>query len=126
MEEIIEPNKAMCSEIGCPVEATLKVLGGKWKILIIYHLNGSAKRFSEIRRSIPGITEKMLTQQLKELEADGVVNRKVYPQVPPKVEYSITKYGKTLGPVIIEMRKWGLEHRKRNGVARMQGEGPDN
>lgn len=102
-------------EYGCPVEATLKVLGGKWKILILYHLNGDAKRFSEIRRSIPGITEKMLTQQLKELESDGVVNRKVYPQVPPKVEYSITKYGKTLGPVIGEMQKWGMGHRKRNG-----------
>ncbi len=102
-----------CVEVGCPVEATLKVLGGKWKVLIIYHLNGNSKRFSEIRRSIPGITEKMLTQQLKELEKDGVVSRKVYPQVPPRVEYSMTKYGKTLGPVIGEMRKWGLEHRKR-------------
>ncbi len=106
-----------CVEVGCPVEATLKVLGGKWKVLIIYHLNGSSKRFSEIRRSIPGITEKMLTQQLKELEKDGVVSRKVYPQVPPRVEYSMTKYGKTLGPVISEMRKWGLEHRKRKSVS---------
>ena len=100
--------------IECPVDATLKVLGGKWKILILFHLNGSSKRFSELRRSIPQITEKMLTQQLKELEADSVVNRKVYPQVPPKVEYSITDYGKTLQPVIKSMCKWGMEHRKRS------------
>lgn len=101
---------------GCPVEATLKVLGGKWKILILFHLDGNRKRFSELKRSIPGITEKMLAQQLKELEGDGVVSRKVYPVVPPKVEYSITKYGKTLQPVIGEMCRWGTEHRKRWGA----------
>jgi len=111
----IEKEKEMYSQFGCPVEATLRVLGGKWKILILYHLNGDAKRFSEIRRSIPGITEKMLTQQLKELEADGVISRKVFPQVPPRVEYCITAYGKTLGPVIGEMQRWGMGHRKRNG-----------
>jgi DNA-binding HxlR family transcriptional regulator len=102
----------------CPVEATLKVLGGKWKVLILFHLDGKAKRFSELRRSIPGITEKMLTQQLKELESDGVVSRKVYPQVPPKVEYSITRHGKTLHPVIREMCKWGDEHNRMNGRRR--------
>jgi DNA-binding HxlR family transcriptional regulator len=99
----------------CPVEATLKVLGGKWKILILFHIDGKPKRFSELKRRMPEITEKMLAQQLKELEKDGVVSRKVYPQVPPKVEYSITKYGKTLEPVIESMCKWGMEHRKRNG-----------
>ncbi len=97
----------------CPVEATLKVLGGKWKILIIFHLNGNSRRFSELKRSITGITEKMLAQQLKELEADGVLSRKVYPQVPPRVEYTVTKYGRTLEPVIKSMCRWGMEHRKR-------------
>ena len=99
----------------CPVEATLRVLGGKWKMLILFHLNGSTRRFSELKRSMPSITEKMLAQQLKELEADSVVSRKVYPQVPPKVEYSITEYGKSLQPVIRAMAKWGVEHTKRNG-----------
>ena len=97
----------------CPVELTMKVLGGKWKMLILFHLNTGPRRFSELRKSITGITEKMLTQQLKELEADGVVSRKVYPQVPPKVEYSLTEYGDTLGPVIKEMAKWGNLHKKR-------------
>ncbi|MFN7990580.1 MAG: helix-turn-helix domain-containing protein [Candidatus Micrarchaeia archaeon] len=110
-----EEKASVCQSGNCPVEATLKVLGGKWKILILFHLNGDARRFSEIRRSIPGITEKMLTQQLKELEADGVVSRKVYPQVPPKVEYAITKYGKTLDPVIRAMCQWGMGHTRRNG-----------
>jgi DNA-binding HxlR family transcriptional regulator len=105
----------VCEAGYCPVDATLKVLGGKWKILILFHLDGRPKRFSELRRSIPGITEKMLTQQLKELEKDGVVSRKVFPQVPPKVEYSITKYGKTLQPVISAMCAWGRRHKRRNG-----------
>lgn len=99
----------------CPVESTLKVLGGKWKVLILFHLNGDRKRFSELRRSIPGITEKMLSQQLRELESDGVIHRKVYPVVPPKVEYSMTKHGKTLQPVIGAMSRWGMEHRKMKG-----------
>ncbi|HSB47750.1 MAG TPA: helix-turn-helix domain-containing protein [Candidatus Bilamarchaeum sp.] len=99
----------------CPVEATLKVLGGKWKILILFHLDDKPKRFSELKRTIPEITEKMLAQQLKELEKDSVISRKVYPQVPPKVEYSMTKYGKTLQPVIGAMCEWGMEHKKRNG-----------
>ncbi|MBI5227789.1 helix-turn-helix transcriptional regulator [Candidatus Micrarchaeota archaeon] len=101
----------------CPVEATLKVLGGKWKMILLFHLEGKPKRFSELKRLIPTITVKMLTQQLKELNRDGVINRKVYPQVPPKVEYSITEYGKTLKPVISALCKWGVNHRKRNGNA---------
>ena len=115
MEDYLKPmpEGAACDGGGCPVEATLKVLGGKWKVLILFHLDGKPKRFSELRRAISGITEKMLTQQLKELEKDGVVSRKVYPQVPPKVEYSITRYGKTLGPVIDSMCKWGMEHKRR-------------
>ena len=84
----------------CPVEATLSVIGGKWKVVILYHLSHTGThRFAEMRRKIPGVSERMLTQQLRELEHDGVVHREVYPEVPPKVEYSLTDYGKTLQPI---------------------------
>jgi DNA-binding HxlR family transcriptional regulator len=112
---MIARNEDECGGRYCPVEATLKVLGGKWKVLILFHIDGIPKRFGELGKLMPEITEKMLAQQLRELEKDGVVSRKVYPQVPPKVEYSITKYGKTLNPVIKSMCKWGMEHKKRNG-----------
>lgn len=105
---------AKCTGV-CPVETTLKVIGGKWKILILFHLHDGAKRFSELRRAMPMVTEKMLTKQLKELTKDGVISRKVYPQVPPKVEYSVTRYGNTLHPIIHAMCRWGLEHTRRNG-----------
>ncbi|RMG67788.1 MAG: transcriptional regulator [Nitrospirae bacterium] len=91
----------------CPVETTLKVIGGRWKVVIIYHLMEGKKRFSELRRLIPDVTQKMLTQQLRELERDGIVHRKVYPQVPPKVEYSLTPLGKSLKPILEAMHNWG-------------------
>ena len=91
----------------CPAEFTLNVIGGSWKVPILYHLANEAKRFSMLRRDLPRITQKMLTQQLRELERDGVVHRKVYPQVPPKVEYSLTETGRTLLPVVSVMCKWG-------------------
>jgi DNA-binding HxlR family transcriptional regulator len=91
----------------CPVEATMDVIGGKWKVIIIHHLLGGTKRFSELRRLIPQVTQRMLTSQLRELESDGVVHREVYAQVPPKVEYSLTKLGKTLEPVLLVMHDWG-------------------
>ncbi len=108
-----EKSSEICDPIMCPVEATLKVLGGKWKILILFHLDDEPKRFSELKRLMPAITVKMLTQQLKELTVDGIINRKVYPQVPPKVEYSMTTHGKTLNPVIASMCRWGAAHRQR-------------
>ena len=80
----------------CPVEAAIDVFGGKWKPLILWWLHQRTWRFAELRRQIPGITEKMLTHQLRELEADGIVLREVYPTVPPKVEYSLTDYGRSL------------------------------
>ncbi|MCC5605888.1 winged helix-turn-helix transcriptional regulator [Nostoc sp. CHAB 5834] len=95
------------------VQTTLKILGGKWKILILWHLKDEAKRYSELKQLIPEITEKMLIQQLRELEHDGIVNRKVYSDVPLKVQYSFTDYGRTLIPVLKALCDWGQEHLKR-------------
>jgi len=95
----------------CNVELTLQVIGGKWKPIIIYRLGTEGTlRFSEMKRSIPNITQKMLTQQLRELEADGIVHRKVYPQVPPKVEYSLTELGQSVIPVINSLCQWGSKY----------------
>lgn len=97
----------------CPVEATVDVIGGKWKALIYYLLLDRALRFNELQKLLPGITQKMLTQQLREMEEDGIVFRKVYAEVPPRVEYSITDYGETLRPLLFNMLDWGLEHIKK-------------
>jgi len=95
----------------CNVELTLQVIGGKWKPIIIYCLGKDGTlRFSEIKRAIPNITQKMLTQQLRELEADGVLHREVYPQVPPKVEYSLTTIGESVMPVIHSLCEWGKHY----------------
>ena len=94
------------------VKTTLDVIGGKWKPLIMFLLVKKTMRFSQLQKSIVVITQKMLAQQLRELESDGLVKRQVFPQIPPKVEYSITKYGKTLIPVLETMHKWGKNHKK--------------
>lgn len=97
-----------------PVNVTLKVVGGKWKTLILWLLNKNVTlRFNQLMKEMPGVTQKMLTQQLRELEDDGLVLRKVYPVVPPKVEYSLTEYGKTLNPILKEMAEWGVNHKER-------------
>lgn len=101
---------------GCPVEAALEVIGGKWKGIILYHLLERTCRFNELRRLMPDVTQRILTKQLRELEADGLVARQVYAQVPPKVEYSVTEYGQTLAPVIQALQVWGVTH-----LARVQG-----
>jgi DNA-binding HxlR family transcriptional regulator len=93
----------------CPAEVTLGVIGGRWKVLILYHLFGGTKRFSELQRALPGVTQKMLTQQLREMERDGIVSRTVFPQVPPRVEYALTPRGETLKPVVKAMCQWGLK-----------------
>ena len=94
----------------CPVEATLDLVGGKYKALILWHLSGGTLRFSELRNRIPKATPKMLTQQLRELEADDLVHREVYPVIPPKVEYSLTATGRSLLPILVAMRDWGAAY----------------
>ncbi|WP_048149225.1 winged helix-turn-helix transcriptional regulator [Methanolacinia paynteri] len=91
----------------CSVEASLDVIGGKWKPLILWKLGDGVMRFSELQRTLPGVNAKMLTKQLRELEEDGIVLRTVYPEVPPRVEYSITEFGMTLIPVLQALCKWG-------------------
>jgi DNA-binding HxlR family transcriptional regulator len=106
--ETNKPRGSTPVPLHCPAEATLAVIHGRWKVPILWHLARSGTlRFSELRRAIPGITQKMLTQQLRELESDGVVSRRVYAEVPPKVEYSLTERGRSLGPVIHAMCLWG-------------------
>jgi DNA-binding HxlR family transcriptional regulator len=91
----------------CPVKTAIDVLGGRWKPLIVYYLRSGTKRFGELRRLIPDATQQMLTQQLRQLETDGVVNRVVYPVVPPKVEYTLTDLGQALEPVLDLLEQWG-------------------
>ena len=99
----------------CPVEATLDLIGGKYKALILWHLSDSTLRFSELRSRIPKATPKMLTQQLRELENQQLIHREVYPVIPPKVEYSLTDTGRSLLPILVAMRDWGAEYlRSRN------------
>ncbi len=94
----------------CPVEATLDLIGGKWKGIVLFHLMQGMQRFNELKRLIPGITQRMLTLQLRQLERDGIVKRKVYKQVPPKVEYTLTALGLTLKPILEQLEQWGTTH----------------
>ena len=95
---------------GCAVEAALEVIGGKWKGVILFHLLGGTMRFSEIQRAVGSITQRTLTRQLRELEADGILTRTVYPVVPPKVEYELTAEGAALAPILMALREWGVRH----------------
>ena len=94
----------------CTVEAALDVIGGKWKPLILWHLGDSVLRFSELQRGLPGVNAKMLTKQLRELEQDGVIRRTVFPEVPPRVEYTITEFGKTLIPILQALCALGAQY----------------
>jgi DNA-binding HxlR family transcriptional regulator len=94
----------------CPVEAALDVIGGKWKPLILWALGDEVMRFSELQKALPGINTKMLTKQLRALEDDGVIKRTVYPEVPPRVEYMITEFGKTLIPILEALCDWGSNY----------------
>lgn len=105
--------KRLSRRSGCAVEVTLAVIGGLWKPVILFHLLREKKRFMELTRLLPNTTQRMLTLQLRELEADGIIARHIYPQVPPKVEYELTPFGRTLAPVLISLREWGESYQTR-------------
>jgi DNA-binding HxlR family transcriptional regulator len=99
--------------IECPVQLTLALLGGRWKLAIIHSLYKSTKRFKALERDIEGVSPKMLTKQLKDLEANALVHREYFATIPPTVEYSLTEYGQTIVPLVLEIKKWGLQHQHR-------------
>jgi DNA-binding HxlR family transcriptional regulator len=115
---MLKTRKRYDCAVGCPVEATLDLIEGKWKGVIIYHLLDGTLRFNELRRRIPKATQRMLTRQLRELEESGLIHREVYPQVPPRVEYSLTAEGRSLEGLIRAMFNWGTERivRMRQGA----------
>lgn len=98
---------------GCGLEAALAVVGGKWKPIVLWHLADGPRRFGELRRMVTGISEKMLIQQLREMEADGIVVRKDFQEIPPRVEYSLTEFGVSLGQALRPLCDWGREHMER-------------
>ncbi len=103
----------MEKQLQCPVETTLTLIGDKWKVLILRELMGGTKRFGELKKSIGSITQKVLTSQLRAMETSGLVNRKVYAEVPPRVEYSLTDIGRSLKPVLDVMMQWGKWYQER-------------
>ncbi|MEM7486611.1 MAG: helix-turn-helix domain-containing protein [Bacteroidota bacterium] len=114
-QEDKQGKKIVFDENSCPVTATMQVLGGKWKSILInaiYHT--SPARFGELKRSVKGITQSMLTKQLRELEDDGVLSRKIYAEIPPRVEYTLTEFGLTLSPIMLSMAEWGKQYRLNN------------
>ena len=104
----------------CGIDAAMDVVGGKWKALILWALNERTHRFGELKRAVPGVTEKMLTQQLRELEADGIVHREVYDEVPPRVEYSLTEDGVALNAALEDLGEWGARRIERLGLPRRE------
>lgn len=98
----------------CPVETTLMLIGDKWKVLILRDLLPGTKRFGELKKSIGTVSQKVLTAQLRDMERNGLVNRKVYPEVPPRVEYSLTELGRSLKPILGAMWDWGEEFKAQN------------
>ena len=116
------PRRRPAGRTGCGVEATLSVIGGVWKPVLLFHLLPGKLRFNALCRLTPGATPRMITLQLRELEADGVIDRIVYPEIPPKVEYELTAFGRTLEPVLLSMRSWGEAFQARTDAA--PGAGP--
>ncbi|WP_394820923.1 winged helix-turn-helix transcriptional regulator [Pendulispora albinea] len=109
---------------GCAVEVTLGLLGGRWKAVVLFHLLKGKKRFGELRRQVPNCTQRMLTLQLRELEEDGLVTRTVFPQVPPRVEYELTDFGRSAEPMLLAMRDWGEEYKRQCGDGAFTGARP--
>ena len=117
--------KRLNSKSGCAVEVTLSVMGGTWKPIILFHLLHGKKRFSELSRTIGGVTQRMLTLQLRELEEAGIVLRTVHAEVPPRVDYELTELGRSLQPVLIALRNWGVEYaRLQEGALQLHDDGP--
>ncbi|BCJ98600.1 winged helix-turn-helix transcriptional regulator [Anaerocolumna chitinilytica] len=107
----------------CPIEHTVNLIGHKWKVLILRNLfNNGTQRFNDLSKGINKISQKMLTQQLRQLEEDGIISRKVYPEVPPKVEYSLTELGQSLKPILDEMNTWGIQHLKQSNSKQQSNE----
>ncbi len=106
---------------GCDVEATLSVIGGRWKPVLVCHLLGGRKRFGELRRLTPNATERMITLQLRELESDGVLSRHVYAEVPPRVEYELTEFGRSLETILTLMQEWGSAFKARKLAEEEEG-----
>jgi DNA-binding HxlR family transcriptional regulator len=104
-----KPRRNTRKAVSCPVETTLGVIGGQWKVMVLHYLLEGDQRFGELSRSLRGISARTLTKQLRELESDGIIHREVYQQIPPKVEYSLTSAGKKLKPVLVAMHDWGVE-----------------
>jgi DNA-binding HxlR family transcriptional regulator len=104
----------------CPVEVALSIIGGKWKLQIVYCLLSGTKRFGELRRLIPVTTQQMLTLQLRELEQAGIISRQVYAQIPPKVEYSLTEWGRSLEPIVLQIHEWGEWYCEQNDMEHWQ------
>lgn len=98
----------------CPVETTLTMISDKWKVLILRDLLTGTKRFGELKKSLTGVSQKVLTSQLREMEGNGLVERKAYPEVPPRVEYSLTPLGRSLQPIMDAMRVWGEQYKQQN------------
>ncbi|MFN8673803.1 MAG: helix-turn-helix domain-containing protein [Candidatus Sericytochromatia bacterium] len=109
-KETLMVKKAQVGHQDCPVTFCLSKIGGKWKPVIIYLIRNNCNRFGVMQRAITGISKQMLTQQLREMEEDGILERKIYPEIPPRVEYFITDYGNSLLPIIDQMREWGLKN----------------
>ena len=104
----------------CPAEYTLALIGGRWKIPLIFHLMSGVRRFSELSRALTGVSQKVLTQQLREMERNGLVERKVYAQMPPRVEYALTPLGKSLKPVVDTMCRWGELHASKTALGAVE------
>jgi DNA-binding HxlR family transcriptional regulator len=97
----------------CSVESVIGVIGGRWKCVVLFHLMPGTRRFGELRRALPNVTQRMLTLTLRELEEDGLVRRTVYAEVPPRVEYDLTPWGRSIEPILVAMREWGERYKRR-------------
>jgi Predicted transcriptional regulators len=106
---------------GCAVEAAIGLIDGKWKSVVMFHLLEGTLRFGQLRRQIPGVSQRMLTNQLRELEDDGLLIRTVYPEVPPKVEYSLSPLGRSMAPILLALKAWGDENLSRFGKPKASG-----